>query len=441
MEETATNLDQTLPADFRSRGLKLVGAGVLRAALLRSRISTREIAYFIPKEIERNRERFTQTIGWLGLILKSRGVQLVPDKDGQAYREQYPIAESSKKRKFRKIENNTELPGRYKEPTNLLEQLEEEGSQYEYDILGKYYAEIRQFLLLTQEEESELGRRAFEDSDLDARNKLVEHNLRLVRWIARRYVWSNIEFEDLLQEGNVGLMIAAEKYDYRRGRFTTYAVWWIRATISRAIMDQSRTVRLPVHVQELDYKIREASHRIAGEVGRIPTTAEIARAVELPVEKVSRALIRMRTETIVSLDDTINMDGHRGRDDDELTIGESIPDNQTINHELYIEACQELKTAQQRVNSTLQEITGGLLLSERNIGVFRTFYGFDGSGQRRTLEATGQQFKVSRERVRQIITSIWRKVDDRGGDMDHDHLLEELVRIEKLEKIVASVTS
>ncbi|MEK7630972.1 MAG: RNA polymerase sigma factor RpoD/SigA [Patescibacteria group bacterium] len=440
MEETIEGINQTLPADLRSRGLKLVGIELLQAAFLRGKISTHEIAQLIPKETERDRERLTETISWLGQLLRSNGVQLVTDKDAPAYHDQYPTRKKEPK-KFRKVQDGTELPGTYKGLPIAPEHLNEESSLDEYyDVLGQYYSEMRRYPLLSFEEERELGRRIFEESDLDARNGLVEHNLRLVRWVASRYMWSNLSLEDLIQEGNAGLIIAAGKFDYRRGRFTTYAVWWIRQSISRAIQDQSRTIRLPIHIQELDHQIREVSQRIAEEMGRIPTAEEISCAAELPVDKVSRALIRMRIETI-SLDDVINMDGHRGKNEDnEPTLGESLPDEQILNHELYIEASEELETARKKINETLRQITDKLSLSERDVRLFNIFYGFDGSGGHRTLEASGQHFGITRERVRQIINAIWQKVDDQGGDMDHNHLLEELDRIDELEKIVVPAT-
>lgn len=428
-----------LPSDFRSRGLKPATVHVLNAALERGKISTREIAHLIPKEMERDREALSETIAWLSELIKSRQVQLVTDKDEVAHRQQYPIVRVNRV-EFRRVGDGAGLPVRKDRPIPV-DRLESEGNKFERDALAFYYAEIRRYPLLSFDDEQALGRRMLEDRDLDARNKLVEHNLRLVRWIARKYAWSKIDFEDLVQEGNVGLLTAAEKYDYRVGRFTTYATWWVRQAITRMIMDYGTIIRLPVHLQELRQKILKASREVAAKVGRIPTIEEIAAHALIAPEKIRRTMLSVRIET-VSLDDVQRVDKRgTGGEGNEPTIGESVPDDRIISPDLYIEACQELEAARKRLNDTLQEITGGLQLSGRDQDMFNTFYGFDGSGKRRTLEVVGQHHGVTRERVRQIIARIWQRIDERGGNMDHDRLLEEQTRIDELEKIVGNGTN
>ena len=435
MAQEASISRNPFPEDIQSRGLKPIATQVLETALQRGKISAREIAHFIPRGVERDRERLSETIGWLSQLFKSRQVQLVTDKEEPAHREQFPIVLKEKK-VFRIVKRDgTSILGTKKEVISL-DRLEHEGTSYERDALSLYYSEIRRYSLLSFEQELELGRRIFEDHDLGARNKLVEHNLRLVRWVARKYAWSKIDFADLVQEGNVGLITAAEKYDYRVGRFTTYAIWWVRQAIGRMIMDYSTIIRLPVHIQELRQKILKASREVAEKVGRVPTTEEIAVHAQISKERIERMFLTMRIQT-VSLDDTQRIDGYgEGSEGDGPTIGDSIADDRIISPDLYIEASQELAASRRRVDEILREIMDGMSLTERNVEVFKTFYGFDGSDKRRTLEVVGQQFKLTRERIRQIIANIWQKVDDQGGDMDHDRLLEELIRIEELEKIV-----
>lgn len=439
LEESTTTARVVLPADFRSRGLKPTTLHVLNAALERGKISTREIAHLIPKDIERDREKLTEVIGWLNGLIKSRQTELVTDKDEPAHRQQYPIVRVNRV-EFQHVGNGKVLPVRKDRPLPI-DRLESEGNKFERDALAFYYAEIRRYPLLSFDDEQVLGRRMLEDRDLEARNKLVEHNLRLVRWIARKYAWSQIDFEDLVQEGNMGLLTAADKYDYRVGRFATYATWWVRQAITRMIMDYGTIIRLPVHLQELRRKILKASREVAAKVGRVPTIEEIAARAQIASEKIRRTMLSVRIET-VSLDDVQRSDG-RGTEGegDGPTIAESVPDDRIISPDIYIEACQELEAARKRLNDTLQEITGGLQLSGRDQDIFNSFYGFDGSGKRRTLEVVGQHHGVTRERVRQIIARIWQRIDEKGGNMDHCRLLEEQARIDELEKIVGPGTS
>lgn len=437
--ESAVSSDTTLilPDEFQSRGFTRAGIELLETAVKRGKISTREIANIIPKGLGRNRELLSETMSWIDELLKAHNVRLLSDTEELEHRKKYPLRKP--KPKFRKIQRTTNLPTT-KEDGRTPDLLEEQGSRYEHDRLNWYYAEIGKFPNLPAEEVYELGRRIQNDHDLDARNSLVKHNLRLVRWVARKYAWSKLDFEDLVQEGNIGLITAAEKYDPERGLFTTYAMWWIRQAIQRAIQNHSETVRLPVHVQDLGRTIRKASDELKKETGKTPTVEEISVHTGIPSERIERIQLRLNSVTIY-LDKEVHVAKRgEGSEGSGPSLKDSLPDEETFGNDLLIEAYETLEEARHKVNEALWTALTEIDLSERNQEIFKTFYGFDDSGKRRTLQYVGDKFEISRERVRQIIAQIWKKMDERGSRMDHDRMLRELNKIDELGKIVASVT-
>lgn len=405
---------------------------ILSAALERGSISVHEVALIIPAGFHHDRERFSQIVGWINAVLKEHKVNLVTDSQQQAHLREHPVSATLGvpvlRKKFRKEEPSPEdLKNSNAEvPIEFLESV----SQYEFDHNAWYYGQIGKFRLLTIDEERELSRRIREEQDLDARNELVVHNLRLVRWIARRFSWSGIDFQDLLQWGNLGLITAAEKFDYRLGyKFSTYAIWWIRQTISKAIADYRLIVRLPVHIQQFQSKLRKLGEFMERELGRKPTKTELASKVGIPATKIERFELRTKIEVA-------DLDSNLTSEEDSQTFGSTIPDEGVISPDMRVEAMEELHKAQTRINQTLETITARLDISQRDVEVFRAFYGFDGSGRRRTLQMVGEQFGLTRERIRQLLARTWKKVDDQGGEMDHDRLLEEQFKVEELKKFV-----
>ena len=258
------------------------------------------------------------------------------------------------------------------------------------DPVRMYLKEIGRVPLLTAEEEVELAKR-IEQGDEEAKRRLAEANLRLVVSIAKRYVGRGMLFLDLIQEGNMGLIKAVEKFDYRKGyKFSTYATWWIRQAITRAIADQARTIRIPVHMVETINKLIRVSRQLLQELGREPTPEEIAKEMNLSPEKV-REIMKIAQEP-VSLETPIG-------EEDDSHLGDFIPDND-------IQAPADA-AAYELLKEQLKEVLD--TLSDREENVLRLRFGLD-DGRTRTLEEVGKVFGVTRERIRQIEAKALRKL-------------------------------
>ena len=258
------------------------------------------------------------------------------------------------------------------------------------DPVRMYLKEIGKVPLLTAEEEIELAKR-MEEGDLEAKHRLVEANLRLVVSIAKRYVGRGMLFLDLIQEGNLGLIKAVEKFDYRKGyKFSTYATWWIRQAITRAIADQARTIRIPVHMVETINKLIRVSRQLLQEYGREPLPEEIAAEMGIPEEKV-REIIKIAQEP-VSLETPIG-------EEEDSHLGDFIPDDDAP-APADAAAFTMLKEQLMSVLSTL---------TPREEMVLKLRFGLE-DGRARTLEEVGKEFKVTRERIRQIEAKALRKL-------------------------------
>ena len=258
------------------------------------------------------------------------------------------------------------------------------------DPVRMYLKEIGKVPLLTAEEEIELAKR-MELGDQEAKKKLAEANLRLVVSIAKRYVGRGMLFLDLIQEGNLGLIKAVEKFDYRKGyKFSTYATWWIRQAITRAIADQARTIRIPVHMVETINKLIRVSRQLLQELGREPSPEEIAKEMEIPVERV-REILKISQEP-VSLETPIG-------EEEDSHLGDFIQDD---NVPVPAEAATFTLLKEQ-----LEEVLGTLTEREQKVLILR--FGLE-DGRGRTLEEVGKEFNVTRERIRQIEAKALRKL-------------------------------
>ena len=258
------------------------------------------------------------------------------------------------------------------------------------DPVRMYLKEIGKVPLLTAEEEIELAKR-MELGDEEAKKRLAEANLRLVVSIAKRYVGRGMLFLDLIQEGNLGLIKAVEKFDYRKGyKFSTYATWWIRQAITRAIADQARTIRIPVHMVETINKLIRVSRQLLQELGREPTPEEIAEEMNMPVERV-REILKISQEP-VSLETPIG-------EEEDSHLGDFIQDD-NVPVPADSAAFTLLKEQLVEVLSTL---------TDREQKVLRLRFGLD-DGRARTLEEVGKEFNVTRERIRQIEAKALRKL-------------------------------
>lgn len=258
------------------------------------------------------------------------------------------------------------------------------------DHVRMYLKEIGRIPLLSSEEEIELAKR-MEEGDEEAKKKLSEANLRLTVSIAKRYSGRGMQFLDLIQEGNLGLIKAVEKFDYRKGyKFSTYATWWIRQSITRAIADQARTIRIPVHMVETMNRVNRTSRRLLQEYGREPTPEEIAEAMNLPVERVLE--ISKISQEPVSLETPIG-------EEEDSHLGDFIQDEH-----IPVPADEAAHTL---LREQLEKVMD--TLSEREQKVLALRFGLE-DGKPHTLEEVGREFQVTRERIRQIEAKALRKL-------------------------------
>ena len=253
------------------------------------------------------------------------------------------------------------------------------------DSVRLYLREIGKIPLLTPEEEADLAQRIVK-GDKKAKNKMVESNMRLVVSIAKRYGGRGLDFLDLIQEGNTGLLRAVEKFDPEKGfKFSTYATWWVRQAITRAIADQARTIRIPVHMVETINKVLRTTRKLTAELNREPTNEEIAKALDMEPEKIDYVM-RIKQD-IASLDASIGREG----DDEDSVLGDFVEDEERDS--------PEDSAANQILKEQLSEIIA--TLTDREQKIIRLRFGI-GGGRPHTLEEVGAEFDVTRERIRQI---------------------------------------
>ena len=253
------------------------------------------------------------------------------------------------------------------------------------DSVKIYLQQIGKIPLLSGEQELELAKKIYETQDEFSKNLLVNANLRLVVSIAKKYIGRGLSFLDLIQEGNLGLMKAAGRFDYTKGyKFSTYATWWIQQSITRAIADKARIIRLPIHMIESLGKIRRATIDLTTELGHTPTKQEIAYRLGISVNKL--------TSIIKSAQSTISMETPASSSEDSSKIADFIVDDSTIT--------PDSRVSQENLFEDIRKMLSQLSPKERDVLILR--YGLDSNGTKKTLDEIGSQYGVSRERIRQI---------------------------------------
>ena len=277
------------------------------------------------------------------------------------------------------------------EDENVLESVEDPKVQENMssvnsdDSVRIYLQQIGKIPLLTPEQEHEIAKKIYEEHDEFSKDILVNANLRLVVSIAKKYIGRGLSFLDLIQEGNMGLMKAAARFDYTKGyKFSTYATWWIQQSISRAIADKARIIRLPIHMIESLGKIRRATIDLTTELGHTPTKQEIAYRLGVPVSKI--------TSIIKAAQSTISMETPANSSEDSSKIADFIVDDVSI--------APENRVSQENLFDDIRKMLNQLSQKERDVLILR--YGLDSNGSKKTLDEIGIQYGVSRERIRQI---------------------------------------
>ena len=253
------------------------------------------------------------------------------------------------------------------------------------DSVRIYLQQIGKIPMLSPEEELDIAKKIKDEHSEFSKNVLVNANLRLVVSIAKKYIGRGLSFSDLIQEGNIGLMKAAERFDYTKGyKFSTYATWWVQQSITRAIADKARSIRLPIHMIESLNKIKKTTIDMTTELGRTPTKQEIAYRLGISVAKLN--------QIIKSAQPTISMETPANQKDDSSKIADYIVDNSTITPESMV--------SQESMLEDIKKMLNQLMPKERDVLIMR--YGLNNDGTKKTLDEIGSQYGVSRERIRQI---------------------------------------
>lgn len=402
--------------------------GALAQARLDGKISVHKIASLLNPEVRTDKEKLRAAMERLVELFDAWDITLVVEQ---------PIIVNPGKKLSVGIsyaKPTTPDPVESDEEKVSLEEWETVKKEYAKGGANPYYYEAKRYRRLSYAEVVELAKQV-RRGNIKARNKIVEHNLRLVIKMAGKYVGRGLDFDDLVQEGNVGLMRAAEKFDWSKGfQFSTYATWWIRQAILRAIYERGNTIRTPVNVFGKRVKVLKVSSWLASELGREPTVEEIAVRCGLPPEEVVRFLNRIGLPTL-SLDQLIS----EGDPDNDSDWHQFLPDRRIMLPSTRLEVIEELEERSESIRYMLG-VLKALPLPERNKTIFKMYCGLENHKEDHTLESVAEPFGITRERVRQIIVKVWKQLNQAGITLNMEGLNQQQRHIGELETLVGAET-
>lgn len=444
------------------QGLMPEAFEILSKAKMRGQISPPEIRRMISESISKDTDRLRTTMRWITQFLGVINVRIVIGSEAVATPKMTRLiavdgrsaktAHSSLMKtippaadKFGDAEGMDLEPTKgmiaamEKEEQGLEKELKQEESfssvpsiNIESDSVNSYYRYARSHAFLNKNEELELARRWHMHQDHTARNTIVLHNLRLVMKIAKHYMGRGLDYDDLVQEGNMGLMIASERFDPEMGcRFTTYAVWWIRQSISRAIQNFKDIIRMPVYVHEARYKILKIACDLGMELQREPTVEEIAAKAGEDTAKVKKILHVLHVP-VISLEDL----AYGLSDESETTIRDIFQDLSYLPPSTMLEAKEGLEAAAYELRKVLAAVNT-LDVSDNAKTAFKMYYALEGNPEGATHESIAPTFGVTRERVRQLKNTVWEKLAKHGINLDDQGLLAMIERVHRFEDMVS----
>lgn len=451
---------------LREQGLVPEALGILLVAKTKGQISPQQIGNLIPAEISQDNAKLRTTMRWITQLLGAIGVKIVIGEVHYKKPESHSPETSYSRRPESPSSNRGKLPPLFnsnglseavsEEPSKeaLLEMeqgevSETEGEESEHadpngefipkfifdresGVTNPYYRSVKDHKFLKHQDLLELARRWHMHGDYEARNTIVVHNLRLSMKIASHYMGRGLDYDDLVQEGNMGLMVAAERFDPEKGfHFTTYATWWVRQHMVRAIQNYTNVIRLPVWVTEVRNKILKITCELGMELQREPTLEEVAARAEKSTDEVKKILHQLKVP-VVSLEELAYGASDKGN---EVTIGDLEEDPHFPSPETALEAKENLQAAADNLRTLLAAVNA-LDISDNAKTAFKMYYGLEGHPEGHTLESIAPTFDVTRERVRQLNKKVWEELDKHGIAFDDQKLTAAIKQVHDLEDFV-----